>query len=139
MILYIDTTDFSKVTFAVSEMSSRPSKAHAGIQKNRFRTKSGMTWQKSFVIDRHKSYLTLQKLDEFFKLVGVQSSLPASSPRQEKRGIIRKIYVNKGPGSYTGTRIGITIGQALSLAWDVPVKLLSKDKFKTADTRIKNR
>lgn len=109
MILYIDTTDFSKITFAISTGEK--------VQ------------QKSFVIDPHKSHETLQKFEEFLKKFGVQPHLPASSPRQEKRGPIKNIYVNKGPGSYTGTRIGVTIGQALGMAWDVPVKFLDKEQF----------
>ncbi len=109
MILYIDTTDFSKITFAISDGKK--------VQ------------QKSFVVDPHKSHETLQKLEEFLKKFGIQPHLPASSPRQEKRGPIKKIYVNKGPGSYTGTRIGVTIGQALGMAWDVPVTFLNKNMY----------
>ncbi len=118
-ILFIDTTDFNKITFGLSS--------------------EGEIRRKIFKIDSHKSHETLQKLEEFLKELGVQPHLPSSSPRQEKRSPIKKVNVNKGPGSYTGTRVGVTIGQALSLAWGVPVKFLSADKFKTADARIKNR
>lgn len=98
MILYIDTTDFSKITFAIS--------ANKKIQ------------QKSFNILPHQSYTTVEKLNEFLQKLKIQTLG------------MKKIVVNKGPGSYTGTRIGVTIGQALGMAWEVPVKFISKDKFK---------
>jgi tRNA A37 threonylcarbamoyladenosine modification protein TsaB len=118
MNLYIDTTDFNKITFGLSG--------------------EGEMRRKIFKIDSHKSHETLQKLEEFLKELGVQPHLPASSPRQEKRGPIKKIYVNKGPGSYTGTRVGVTIGQALSLAWGVPAKFLSKEQYARAFNKNKN-
>ena len=37
--------------------------------------------------------------------------------------------VNAGPGSFTGTRVGVTIAKALGLAWGIPVIALSKEKF----------
>ncbi|MFA5991152.1 MAG: hypothetical protein WC794_02830 [Candidatus Doudnabacteria bacterium] len=117
MILFIDTTDFAKITFAISTGKK--------IQ------------QKSFVVDPHKSHETLEKLDEFLKKLNIKPL--SGSPHTLGRETIKKIYVNKGPGSYTGTRIGVTIGQALGMAWDVPVTFLDKNQFKTADTRIKNR
>ncbi|MBI5530806.1 MAG: hypothetical protein HY918_04930 [Candidatus Doudnabacteria bacterium] len=109
MTLFIDTTDFNKMTF--------------GLEDN------GKIKQKSFKIDSHKSHETLQKLDEFLR----------ESKISNLKSGIRKIVVNKGPGSYTGTRVGVTIGQALSLAWQVPVKFVSASQFKIADTRIGNR
>jgi len=112
MNLFIDTTDFNKVTFAVSDGEK--------------------TQKKNYKIDPQKSYETISKLDEFLVKLKVQPHLPASSPRQEKRCPIKKIYVNKGPGSYTGTRVGVTIAQAMGFAWKVPVK------FMTADALIKN-
>ncbi len=99
MELFIDTTDFNKMTF--------------GLIGN------GKVKQKSFKVDSYKSHETLQKLDEFFKKFKVKN------PESE----IAKIVVNKGPGSYTGVRIGVTIGQALSLAWQIPVKFLEKNQF----------
>lgn len=97
MILYIDTTDFNKVTFGV------------GDGKNIFK--------KFFTIDPHKSHETLQKLEEFLK----SSKYQVSS--------IKQIIANKGPGSYTGVRIGVTITQALGYAWNIKVKFLSKKKY----------
>ena len=79
----------------------------------------GKMHRKVFKIDSHKSQETLQKFDEFLKKTKIQNL----------KLKITKIIVNKGPGSYTGTRVGVTIGQALSLAWKVPVKFLSADQF----------
>lgn len=97
MILYIDTTDFNKATFAVAD----------GKKVTR----------KSFKIDPHQSHKTLAELDGFLSL------------KKIKNGDIKKIIVNKGPGSYTGVRVGVTIAQALSFAWKVPVKAVVNDKF----------
>jgi tRNA A37 threonylcarbamoyladenosine modification protein TsaB len=112
MILFIDTTDFSKIIFAISDEKK--------------------VRQKSFVVDPHKSHETLEKLEEFLlksKIVNLNIKPLSGSPHALGRETIKKIYVNKGPGSYTGTRIGVTIGQALGMAWDVPVKFIAKDKF----------
>lgn len=97
MILYIDTTDFNKLTFGL---------AGKKIIK------------RSYKIDAHKSHETLSKLDEFLKFAKLKSSA------------IKKIIVNKGPGSYTGVRVGVTHALALGFAWNVPVKAVATDKFK---------
>lgn len=116
MILYIDTTDFNKATFVLSDGKE--------VQK------------KSYKIDPHKSHETLAKLAEFLKLAKAKPSpvrlLRISSPKGrggEHR--IKKIVVNKGPGSYTGTRVGAAIAQALGLGLNAPVKFAGKKRFAT--------
>lgn len=99
MILYIDTTGYDIAIFAIS--------------------KAGKINQKTFRIGPHESHKTLEKLNEFF------AKLTINNPQSE----IKKIICNKGPGSYTGTRVGVTITQALGLAWKIPVKFLSKEQF----------
>lgn len=37
-------------------------------------------------------------------------------------GDIERVVVSKGPGSYTGVRVGMSIAKALGLAWQVPVR-----------------
>jgi len=73
--------------------------------------------KKKFKIDPHKSHETLGKLDEFLKSSKVGKSH------------IKTIVVNKGPGSYTGTRVGVTHALALGFAWDIPVQALNKPQF----------
>lgn len=34
---------------------------------------------------------------------------------------IKKIYVNRGPGSFTGLRVGVSVANALSFALNIPV------------------
>ena len=125
MILYIDTTDFNSAMFGLFDGKK--------LRK------------KIYKINPHKSHETLGKLEEFLKAVKLVSTSPAPRGRSghpphassfakasaDKLGRgIRKIYVNKGPGSYTGVRIGVTIAMALGFAWGVPVKAVVNDKFK---------
>lgn len=115
MILYIDTTDFNKAIFAISDGKKAE--------------------KKSYKIDPHKSHETLGYLEKFLKVVKIKPSpvrhRRTSSPKGRGREQeIAKIVVNKGPGSYTGVRVGVTIAQALGMAWGIPVKAVVKDKFR---------
>jgi tRNA A37 threonylcarbamoyladenosine modification protein TsaB len=75
--------------------------------------------KKSYKIQGHESFEILKKLDSFLKA------------NSYKLSAISSIIANKGPGSYTGTRIGVTIANALGLALKIPVKYLDKEKFVT--------
>lgn len=99
MILYIDTTDYNQVTFAL---------AHQGKLK-----------KKSYRLRPQKSFEILAKLDEFLK----KSKIPALSPSKglNSKSEIKKIMVNKGPGSFMGIRVGLAMAMALGLAWHIPV------------------
>jgi tRNA threonylcarbamoyladenosine biosynthesis protein TsaB len=101
MILYIDTTDFNKVTFAIADKK---------------------IIKRSYAIDPHKSHETLTLLESF--LLQHKIKLEEGTPLP-----IKKIIVNKGPGSYTGVRVGVTHALALGFAWNVPVKALTKENF----------
>ena len=120
MILYIDSTDFNKVTFALSQMSSR---TRSGTQRNkdmdsRLRgNDKKKVLKKSYKINPHKSHETLGFLDKFLK------------EKKIKHDEINKIIVIKGPGSYTGVRVGVTIAQALGFAWNIPVRAVVKNQF----------
>jgi tRNA threonylcarbamoyladenosine biosynthesis protein TsaB len=74
-------------------------------------------FKKSYKVDAHKSHLTIQKLEQFLR----NSKIKMSD--------IKKIVVNKGPGSYTGTRVGAAHALALSLALNIPFEALEKLKF----------
>ena len=62
--------------------------------------------KKVYKLDAQKSHETLAKLEDFL---------------QGKQPTLQKIFVNKGPGSYTGVRVGVVMAQALGLAWGVQV------------------
>ncbi len=100
MILYIDTTDFNKVVFVITDGKK--------IRKQIYK------------IDPHKSHEMLARLDEFLHRSKILN------PKSE----IKKIMVNKGPGSYTGIRVGVAVAQALGFAWGLPVKAVTREAFK---------
>lgn len=94
MILFINTTDFNTIEFAVV---------------------SEKTKRQTFTSDPHKSHEVLAFLQKFLKKIHTKK--------------ITKIIVNKGPGSYTGTRVGVTHALALGFAWGVPVVSLDASRF----------
>ena len=98
MILYIDSTNFDAVTYAL-------------------KMGSGAISKKTYKANPHESYEVFAHLEKFLKASKV------------KQSDIKKIIVNKGPGSYTGTRIGVTHALALGFAWNVSVKALETNKF----------
>jgi tRNA threonylcarbamoyladenosine biosynthesis protein TsaB len=101
MTLFIDTINFSAVTYTLV---------------------GEKTFKKTFLANPHESHEVFGHLEKFLK----QSSVFAKATADKK---ISKIVVNKGPGSYTGTRIGVTHALALGFAWNVPVKTLDNEKF----------
>jgi tRNA threonylcarbamoyladenosine biosynthesis protein TsaB len=70
--------------------------------------------KKSFPVSPQESFKILDYLDKFLK----QSKV--------KKSEIKKIAIYKGKGSFTGLRVGSAIAQGLSLAWKVPVKVITK-------------
>ena len=109
MTLYIDTTDFNKATFAVSDGKK--------------------IFKRVYKIDPHKSHETLGHLANFLLHHKIKLEEGTLLP-------IRKIVVNKGPGSYTGVRVGITHALALGFAWGAKVSALSAADFTLIGTRI---
>ncbi len=95
MTLYIDSTDFNKVTYALIPGQ-----------------KGQKVFKQIFKVDPHHSHEVLVKLEKFLKMAKIKN------PQTE----IHQIIVNKGPGSYTGTRVGVTHALALGMGWGVPVK-----------------
>ena len=54
--------------------------------------------------------------------------LPSASSMAEtveKLGVFEVVAAGKGPGSYTGMRVALSLASALSLAWGVPLVTLS--------------
>ena len=99
--LYIDTTEYGKVTFKLEKTAfskRRPS-------------------SKSFQVKPQESDKILIFLQEFLQKNKIQN------PKSKFQKII--VY-KKAEGSFTGLRIAAAIAQALSLAWGVPVKVVSK-------------
>jgi len=79
--------------------------------------KGDRLFQRSYKIDPQRSHEALTVLGEFLKVAKIQ---PAS---------IQRIIVNKGPGSFTGTRVGVAHAQALGFALNIPVEFLAKESF----------
>lgn len=94
--LHIDTVDYGRVKFMLTG------------QKQNF--------QKVYKIIPQESDKVLEILEKFLK------SAKISNQKSE----IEKIILYKGAGSFTGLRVGAAIADALSLAWQVPVKIVSK-------------
>lgn len=65
-----------------------------------------------------ESFNVVKKFEEFLKKNKVNIAA------------VKKIIVSKGPGSYTGIRVGLSLSQALSLGWGKPLVVLENNKFK---------
>ena len=42
---------------------------------------------------------------------------------------IKRIFVNSGPGSFTGTRVGVSVANALSFSLNIPVNNLKNRAY----------
>ncbi len=73
--------------------------------------------KKTYKVDPQKFHQTLGKLEAFLKRLKIKDFR------------FKKIYVNKGPGSYTGVRVGVVMAQALGLSWGAKVVPKSKPEM----------
>ncbi len=103
MILFIDTTDLQNVHFALI---------------------SEKVFEYTAKLEYHESHKTLEHLKKFLKKNKID--LPLQPKTYNLKPQLAKLVVCSGPGSFTGTRIGVTIAQALSFALDVPAVGIKK-------------
>lgn len=105
MILFIDTTDFNQIHFALTDGKK--------------------LLDKKFKIAYNENWKTLDHLEKFLKENKI-SLTPTLSPSPFT---LSKILVCSGPGSFTGTRVGVTIAQGLSFANKIPLFAISKEEL----------
>lgn len=105
MILYIDTTDFQTMRFALI---------------------SNTVNESIFKIAHNENWKTLDFLERFLKSHKVKLTPAFKLPATHYQ--LNKIIVCSGPGSFTGTRIGVTIAQGLAFAMQVPIFSIPTNK-----------
>ncbi len=77
-------------------------------------------------LEYHENGDILKHLEAFLRKQKVKSLASGSKNLQPTTyNLITGIRVSAGTGSYTGIRVGTSIAQALSLAWNVPLKIKS--------------
>ncbi len=101
MILYIDTSQFNSVKFSL---------------KNEGKLK-GRLISKKYKLTAGGNHQTVALLDKFLR------------GQKIKPNVITKIAVAVGPGSFNGIRVGISIAQALGLAWKIPIKAIPSNEI----------
>ena len=92
MILFLNTSDFQIIRFCLIDEK-----------------KGLVTKEKVFQIGPRDSNRIVGELGKFI------------SAKFKTPGVVSKIIIVSGPGSFTGIRIGVAASLALSLAWSVPV------------------
>ncbi len=85
----------------------------------------------TIALEYHENGDILKHLDAFLSKEGIHPLPPKQQAKPKKKLTtdnrqLTAISVSAGQGSYTGIRIGTSIAQALSLAWNVPLKILKK-------------
>lgn len=96
MILFMDTTDFTAIRFALINDS---------------------VTEHVFEIAYNENWKTLDYLQSFLN----KSKTNLKS--------IKKIIVCSGPGSFTGTRVGATIAEAISFSERISIAAIPKNKI----------
>lgn len=46
---------------------------------------------------------------------------------------IKRIFVNSGPGSFTGTRVGVSVANALAFSYKIPINNLKIGHYATVN------
>lgn len=107
MILFLDTTNLSRLHFTLID---------AGQKKIRL-------MQIKHKISYEETHKILELLAKFLKRHNIK---PSDWSKIKDKG--SRIIVCSGPGSFTGTRVGVTLAGALGFAWNVPVITIAKNK-----------
>lgn len=97
MILYIDTTDFDGLRFALIEPAMKK-----------------LVKDQSRKVAYNENYKTAEFLMAFLKTT--KTSLKN----------LTKIVVCSGPGSFTGIRVGVALAQAMGYTLDIPTIAIKK-------------
>ncbi len=100
MILFLDTTDFNSMHLALIDKT--------------------IIAEHVFAISYNENYKTLDFIAKF---------LSKHKMLNTKHQALTKIIVSSGPGSFTGTRVGITLAGALGFSWKIPVSAIPKNKI----------
>ncbi|MFZ5365351.1 MAG: hypothetical protein ACOZBH_04130 [Patescibacteria group bacterium] len=92
-----------------------------------------------------QSELVLQIIDKLFNKYKITNNYKLLQINDSKRIItnnyklLDEIIVISGPGDFSAVRIGISIANALSYAWSVPVKAVKlKKKYKSEESKLKD-
>lgn len=86
------------------------------------------TNSRSFPREKAQYGLELKAVDEL--LLGERLKMKGEkTTNHDSRNTIHGIIVMKGMGSYTGTRIGVSIANALAYGWNTPVAGLATEEF----------
>jgi tRNA threonylcarbamoyl adenosine modification protein YeaZ len=99
MLLFLDTSDLHNITFALVPRDGGPIFLHS----------------QEIAYNEHDKTLSL--VDAFLK------------KHKTSLDDLTKIIACAGPGSFTGTRVGLTIAQALGFAKKIPVVAIPKDSI----------
>lgn len=107
MILHLNTTKLERIEFKLLEGKK-------------------VIAEYSTALEYQENGDILKHLDTFLRKEGIHPLLPKQQVTSKKKLAtdnrqLTAISVSAGSGSYTGIRVGTSIAQALSLAWNVPV------------------
>jgi tRNA A37 threonylcarbamoyladenosine modification protein TsaB len=108
MILYLNTTYLNNIHFALIEAAPlKNGKGKITLKETKHELKY------------NEHHNTLGFISTFLKKAGIKK--PETT--------INKIIVCSGPGSFTGTRVGVTIAQGLGYGWNIPVHAISVEQI----------